>query len=43
MEKLPIMCKDLKIEVHELTFNDFTQIVSTWLIQNDMNASKETH
>lgn len=30
-ERLPEMCADLKIEDDELTFNDYTNLVSEWL------------
>jgi hypothetical protein len=28
---LPTMCKNVKIEVDELTYNDYTQLISGWL------------
>ena len=30
-DAMPAMCADLDIEVDELTYNDYTNMVSTWL------------
>jgi hypothetical protein len=32
--ELPVMCKRLKLEVNELTYNDYTTFVSEWLKNN---------
>lgn len=32
---LPMLCKEVKIEVNELTYNDYTNFISNWLKQNN--------
>ncbi len=34
IRELPLICKGLKLTTDEMTFNDFTYIVSEWLRQN---------
>lgn len=34
MSELPVICKGLKLTTDEMTFNDYTDIVSEWLKQN---------
>jgi hypothetical protein len=34
-DDLPALCKELRIEVQEMTFADYTRIVSAWLLDSE--------